>query len=84
MQKITLLTILFFTGLMLSTGCTKKPSQEELGKLSEARMAVEAAEKKLAELKAERTQLETELEAKKEELKKAEEQRDAVKAKLGN
>jgi len=83
-KKIAFLMVFLVAGLMLSTGCTKKPSQEELSKLNEARMSAEAAEKKLADLKAERVQLETQLEAKKEELKKAEEERDAVKAKLGN
>jgi peptidoglycan hydrolase CwlO-like protein len=83
-KKISLLLVFLVAGLMLSTGCTKKPSQEELSKLNEARMSAEAAEKKLADLKAERVQLEAQLEAKKEELKKAEEERDAVKAKLGN
>ena len=83
-KKIAL--AVFLTGLFLvfSTGCTKKPSPEELNKLTEQRMSAEAAEKKLEELKNERVQLEAQLEAKKEELKKAEEERDAVKAKLGN
>ena len=68
---------------LFSAGCARKPKPEELSKLNEARMSVEAAEKKLAELREERTKLEATLEAKKEELRKAEEERDAIKAKLG-
>ncbi len=76
--------ILVLGGLLfLGVGCTKRPSQEELNKLNEARMAAESAEKKLSELRAERAQLESTLEAKKEELMKDEEERDAIKAKLG-
>lgn len=85
-MKGKFLFVCLLSGLFLfaSTGCTKKPSPEELSKLNEQRMAAEAAEKKLEELKNERIQLEAQLEAKKDELKKAEEERDAIKAKLGN
>jgi chromosome segregation ATPase len=75
-------TVLAFGSFTL-TGCTKKPSQQELGKLEEAKNAAEAAEKKLGELKAQRMALEQELEKKKEELRKAQEERDAVKQKIG-
>ena len=69
--------------LLYSAGCARKPKPEELSKLNEARMSVEAAEKKLAELREERVKLEATLEAKKEELRRAEEERDSIKAKLG-
>jgi septal ring factor EnvC (AmiA/AmiB activator) len=73
-----------FGSLTALTGCgAKKPNQEELGKLEEARSAAEAAEKKLADLKAERMALEQELEKKKEELRKTQEERDQAKQKLG-
>jgi septal ring factor EnvC (AmiA/AmiB activator) len=65
------------------TGCTKKPSQEELAKLEQARSAAESAEKKLAELRAERSQLEQTLDQKKGELKEHENERDDLKAKMG-
>jgi outer membrane murein-binding lipoprotein Lpp len=65
------------------SGCTKKPSTEELAKLEQARSAAESAEKKLAELRAERQQLEQQLDAKKGELKQNENERDDVKAKMG-
>jgi septal ring factor EnvC (AmiA/AmiB activator) len=75
---------LLFGSLTTLTGCgAKKPNQEELSKLEEARAAAEAAEKKLADLKAERMSLEQDLEKKKEELRKAQEERDNTKQKLG-
>jgi septal ring factor EnvC (AmiA/AmiB activator) len=64
-------------------GCTKKPSQDELSKLEQARSAAESAEKKLSELRTERQQLEQQLEAKKGDLKGAETERNQVKAKMG-
>jgi peptidoglycan hydrolase CwlO-like protein len=66
-----------------STGCTKKPSKDELSKLDEAKSAAEGAEKKLFELKQERQRLESELQQKQDELKKSEEERDDIKKKLG-
>jgi septal ring factor EnvC (AmiA/AmiB activator) len=66
-----------------STGCTKKPSKDELSKLDEAKGAAEGAEKKLYELKQERMRLETELQQKQDELKKSEEERDDIKKKIG-
>jgi chromosome segregation ATPase len=69
--------------LCQASGCTRKPKQEELTKLDEARMAAEAAERKLAELRSERQMLERALEQKQAELKKQEQERDELKAKLG-
>ena len=66
-----------------STGCTKKPSKDELSKLDEAKSAAEGAEKKLYELKQERMRLDSELQQKQEELKKSEEERDDIKKKVG-
>lgn len=84
MQKsIILLFMIAALALVSMSGCSRQPKQEELLQLKEARMAAEAAEKKLAELRAERIKLEATLEAKKEELRKAQEERDAAKAKLG-
>jgi Skp family chaperone for outer membrane proteins len=70
-------------GLLILGGCTKRPSQEELGKLDEARMAAESAEKKLAELKSERAQLEQALQEKQAELAKQEEELNDLKQKMG-
>ena len=67
----------------MNTGCTKRPSKDELSKLDEAKSAAEGAEKKLYELKQERQRLETERQQKQDELKKSEEERDDIKKKLG-
>jgi septal ring factor EnvC (AmiA/AmiB activator) len=67
----------------MSAGCVKKPNKDELSKLDEAKSAAESAEKKLTELKQERTRLESDLQEKQAELKKAEDERDAVKQKAG-
>lgn len=43
------------------TGCTPKPSSEEMGKLDEAKAAAESAERKLSDLRMERMKLEQQL-----------------------
>ena len=58
------------------SGCTKKPSQEEISKLEQARVSAESAEKKLSELRQERMQLEQELQSKQSELSTKEQERD--------
>ncbi len=67
----------------MNTGCTKRPSKDELSKLDEAKSAADGAEKKLAELKQERMRLDAELQQKQADLKKSEEERDDIKKKLG-
>lgn len=64
-------------------GCTKRPSEEELAKLEQARAAAESAERKLAELRSERMQLEQTLEQKKSELQAHEEERDYLREEMG-
>jgi len=64
-------------------GCTKKPSEEELAKLEEAKAAAESAERKLAELRSERMDLESQLQAKESELQNHEAERDELKEKMG-
>ena len=61
-------------------GCTKKPSQEEVSKLEEARVAAESAEKKLSELRQERMQLEQELQGKQADLNAKQQERDDLQA----
>jgi hypothetical protein len=65
------------------SGCTKKPSQDELSKLDEAKAAAENAEKKLYELKQERMRLESDLQQKQGDLRKSEDERNTVKQKTG-
>ena len=64
------------------SGCTKRPSEEELAKLEQARAAAESAERKLAELRSERMQLEQTLEQKKQELGQHEMERDELREKM--
>jgi len=64
------------------TGCTKKPSDDELARLEEARSAAESAERKLAELRQERMGLESQLSSKEAELREHEAERDDLKEKM--
>ncbi|MFP4416456.1 MAG: hypothetical protein ACOC4C_00575 [Fibrobacterota bacterium] len=66
------------------TGCTKRPSEEELAKLEEARSAAESAERKLAELRKERMDLESQLAEKESELQLHEEEKADLKQKMEN
>jgi septal ring factor EnvC (AmiA/AmiB activator) len=76
------LLLFALAGFIFLSGCTKRPSKEELTALDEACAAARAAEQKLDDLKRERSSLESELEGKKSELRDLEEQRDAIKAQL--
>ncbi len=62
------LALAFAFGLLLSTGCTKYASTEDLQKLEEARKAALSAEKELDRIEAERRDVEDELAAKETEL----------------
>ena len=82
-RPIRLLT-LFCVGfslllLPLLTGCSKRPSKDELSKLEEAKQAALAAEKELDAKKAERAELEKELDKKQKELNDLKAERDDVK-----
>lgn len=67
---------------LVMTGCTKKPNEDELTRLEEARGAAESAEKSLAEKKRERMSLEEQVAAKEGELANKEAERDDVKQKM--
>lgn len=83
MKKISRYVLLGSVAVLVGlTGCTKKPTQEELTKLEEARAAAESAEKKLAELRSERMALEAKLGEKKDELAEHEAERDDLKQKM--
>ncbi len=72
-----------FVALCTMSGCTKRPSEEELAKLEEAKAAAESAERKLADLRRERMDLESQLQAKEDELRNHEAERDDLKEKMG-
>ena len=84
MKVIKGISLLMICGAMLiSGGCTKKPSQEELTRLEESKAAAEAAEKKLSELRSERQGLESTLDGKKQELQKLETEKETLKSQTG-
>ncbi|NKB71002.1 MAG: hypothetical protein GKR89_28355 [Candidatus Latescibacteria bacterium] len=78
------LTALLTAGLALAlvTGCSRGPSQEELSSLEQQRMAAEAAEKKVAEKKAEKARLERQVAEKKATKAAAQKRQEATKAAL--
>jgi septal ring factor EnvC (AmiA/AmiB activator) len=80
---VRVIAALSILSLTAAPACTKKPSQDELTRLEEARTAAENAERKLTELRKEREQLEKVLAEKQAELKKQEQERDELKAKMG-
>lgn len=86
MKKITKIARCFLAASivagMMTAGCTKHPDEEQLAKLKEQRQAAEAAEKKLAELREERMQLEEQLDQKESELTEHERERDDLKEKM--
>ena len=65
--------------LPLISGCAKRPSKDELSKLEEAKMAAMAAEKELDAKKAERANLEKELEMMQKKLNDLKANMDEVK-----
>ncbi len=71
------------TATGIGSGCTEKPTPDELSRLDTEKSAADAADKKYYELKQERLRLEAELQQKQDELKKDEEERDNVKQKVG-
>ncbi len=83
LQKVSrYLLIGSFVAACCMTGCTKRPTEEQLTKLEEARAAVESAERKLAELREERMSLENQLSQKQAELREHEAERDDLREKM--
>ena len=62
------LFVIAFASLAVVAGCSSGPSEKELSLLEERRMAMEAAEKQVAQNKAEKARLERQLANKKAEL----------------
>ena len=75
-------TAIFAAGILLSVGCTKYASQDDLERLEEARKAAISAEKDLDKTKVERKQVEGELANIEAELKTAQGELDYVKKNL--
>lgn len=77
--KISIMAVLFVAFL---AGCTWHPGEEDIKALEETKTAALAAEKTLADKKAERKDLEAKLDAKKSELAKVKAEKEKVMQKL--
>ena len=77
--KVSIMAVLVIAFL---AGCTWHPGEEEIQALEETKAAALAAEKTLADKKAERKDLEAKLEAKKAELAKVKAEKEKVMQKL--
>jgi chromosome segregation ATPase len=87
MHKISVFARILLIGLLVVgsgalVGCTKKPSNQDISKLEEARAAAESAERKLSELRQERMKLEQDLQSKQSELNSNEQEKDDLKSKV--
>lgn len=80
-------TVLVFCSVILlavfmATGCTRYAKEEQLKVLDETKAAALSGEEKVAELEKEKTALEAKLAEKQDELKKVQEEKKTVQAKL--
>lgn len=75
------IALCMFLALSL-VACSKHPNQEQLQALEEARQAAAAAEAQAAQKRSERDDLQRQLDQKKAELKKAQDEKAAVAARL--
>jgi len=78
------LVALFSLSLLTATGCSRHPNEEQIRAMEEARSACLAAEQKLNEVQRERSGLESQLQAKKAELDKAQKEKAHVEQGLAN
>ena len=79
MKKIKVLVLTLFLIGIFASSCTRYASQEQLQALEKACDAATAAEKRVEELKAEKSQLGRDIAAKQEVLDKLTRDRDAIK-----
>ena len=68
--------------VFMATGCTRYANEEQLQALNETKAAAISGEEKVADLKKEKAVLEAKLAEKQEELKKVQEEKKTVQAKL--
>jgi septal ring factor EnvC (AmiA/AmiB activator) len=75
--------VLCLLSCFLLIACAKHPNEEQLRALEETKKAALAAEEQLAQKRAERDNLQRQLEQKKAELQKAQSEKEAVAKRLG-
>ncbi len=79
-----LLVGLFSFSLVLSSGCTSHPNEEQIQMMEEARSACLAAEQKLSETQQERQQLEKQLSEKKATLEDLQQDKATIEQRASN
>ncbi len=77
---VTIVTAFF----IISFGCSRHPSEEQIRAMEEARSAALAAEQKLADKRQECSNLESQLNQKKQELDAVKQEREDIKKRLEN
>ncbi len=75
---------IFSLSLLLATGCSRHPNDEQIRAMEEARSACLAAEQKLNDVQKENGSLEAQLQTKKSELDKAQKEKAHVEQGLAN
>jgi septal ring factor EnvC (AmiA/AmiB activator) len=75
---------IFSLSLLVSTGCSRHPNEEQINAMEEARSACLAAEQKLSEVQQEKASLEGQLNSKKAELDNAQKEKEKVQLALEN
>ncbi len=78
------LVAVFSLSLLTATGCSRHPNKEQIQMMEEARNACLAAEQKLNEVQGNRANLESQLQAKKADLDKAQNEKAHVEQGLAN
>lgn len=73
-----IMVLAFFAGTLFMSSCTSHPNEEQIQALEEARSAALAAEKECSDKKAERQEMEANVNAKKAELEKVQAEKEKV------
>lgn len=84
-KTLAWLMVASFAGsLLLATGCTRHPNEEQIKKMEETRAAALSAEQKVESTRQERQRLEGQLSAKKAELEKVKKEKAEVEKRVQN
>jgi septal ring factor EnvC (AmiA/AmiB activator) len=76
--------LLSFSASLTILGCARHPNEQELQALAQAQQAANAAEQALRDCNNEKASLENQLSQKKRDLQQAEDEKQAVSARLAN